>query len=94
MNNDTEYKDIPICPYCGNKHDDYFEMHDGDNICGQCGEVLPWDNSYGIEPGDDCWAFRPDMPVSDIADIVGLIIANGWVEWDYTKEPLTVSGSK
>ena len=58
------------------------------------GEELPWDYSYGIEPGDDCWAFRPDMPVADIADIVGIIIANGWVEWDYTKEPLTVSGSK
>ena len=35
------------------------------------------------EPGADCWAFRPNLPVPDIADIVGIILAEGWVVASY-----------
>lgn len=34
----------------------------------------------------DCWAFRPDMDISDIADIVGIILANEWVNWSFSQE--------
>lgn len=42
-----------------------------------------WD---GIEPGEDCFLFRPNLPVRDIADIVGLILSNGFTSWSYLIE--------
>lgn len=32
-------------------------------------------------PGDDCWGFRPLISVSDIADIVGIVLAEQFREW-------------
>ena len=34
----------------------------------------------------DCWGFRPEMEVSLMADICGIILANGWVEWTYWED--------
>ena len=42
--------------------------------------------------GDDCWAFRSAYPVADIADIVGIVLAQGWTRWVFTDGPLTVRG--
>ena len=50
-----------------------------------------------LEPGDDCWGFRNAMNASDCADIVGIILANGWEEWMYCLYPdkrIEVSGRK
>lgn len=41
---------------------------------------------YGIEPGDDCWGFRPSHDVSTVADIVGIILVNGWQIAGWVKE--------
>lgn len=49
-------------------------------------------------PGEDCWGFRPNHPVSEIADVVGIILAEGFVQWYYdysnSKGILTVYGRK
>ena len=75
----------------------------------QCGELeckhplqerlVPF-NVYNYswpEPGDDCWGFRPTHKVEVVADIVGIILANGWevAGWSENEDGvLEVSGSK
>ncbi len=36
-----------------------------------------WGNS-SIEPGCDCWGFRPCADVSLAADITGVVLQHGW----------------
>ena len=50
---------------------------------------------YGLEPGCDCWGFRPVVRLADIADIVGIILGNGFREWswDLTGDQIYVYGS-
>lgn len=38
-------------------------------------------NDDGMEPGTDCWGFRPALSLSDTADIVGIILNKKWREW-------------
>lgn len=71
------------------------------NSCGSCGECYyecghPLDDKMdfmddgGPTPGDDCWGFRPSMKVSDIADIVGIVLENGWTNtWSFNTDPET-----
>lgn len=81
--------DAELCSFC--------KYHDSKRCCsGTCSIPLPvpkW--ATDMYPGDDCWGFRPVMPVSDMADIVGLVLANGWVAWRYSfgEKQLTVSGT-
>lgn len=35
-------------------------------------------SSYGIEPTEDCWGFRPSHSVEFFADIIGIILQKGW----------------
>jgi len=37
------------------------------------------------EPGDDCYAFRPSLPVDVAADLTGAILEQDWDEWFYRK---------
>jgi len=39
----------------------------------------------GLYPGDDCWTFRPNYDVGTIADIVGIVLSNGWRMVAWTK---------
>lgn len=41
---------------------------------------------YELEPGSDCWGYSPNIPIRDIADIVGIILVNGNDEWSYTTD--------
>jgi len=58
---------------------------------GECHHPLNTDSCpYTIERvvdgaswGEDCWLFRPRLSVEDTADIVGIVLANGWDEWQY-----------
>ncbi len=50
-------------PYCVHSLEERFEHSYG---------------SYGIEPGGDCWGFRPSHSVDFCADIVGVILQKGW----------------
>lgn len=34
-----------------------------------------------LEPGMDCWGFKPNIQVQDLADIAGLVLAHGWDDW-------------
>lgn len=35
--------------------------------------------------GKDCWAFRPKMPISDIADIVGIVLSEKYMDWAWVR---------
>ncbi len=35
-------------------------------------------------PGEDCWGFRPVYRVRDIADIVGVVLAEGFTDWSFS----------
>ena len=37
-----------------------------------------------LEPGQDCWGFRPSLNISVMADIVGIILQNEADEWFYS----------
>uniref|UniRef100_A0A6M3LWM4 Uncharacterized protein n=1 Tax=viral metagenome TaxID=1070528 RepID=A0A6M3LWM4_9ZZZZ len=39
-----------------------------------------------LTPGDDCWCFRNELPLDDIADIVGIIKANKFSYWGWQKD--------
>lgn len=39
----------------------------------------------GLEPGCDCYAFRPSLPLDVSADLAGAILAEGYHEWFYRK---------
>jgi hypothetical protein len=40
---------------------------------------------YGMEPGIDCWAFRPSEPIEVVADIVGLLLGSAGHGASWTK---------
>lgn len=63
-----------LCAFC--KYAEFSSLCDGDVNCKHdFWEISDQDYIY---PGQDCWGFRPDMPISDIADIVGIIISHNW----------------
>ena len=48
---DCDYTDEIVCPYCGYKHQDSWEMYDfgdesSDGVCGQCAERFSINISY------------------------------------------------
>lgn len=49
-----------------------------------------------LEPGSDCWGFRPSLSVELTADIVGIMLQKGWsfVSWWKDGDQLKVSGMK
>lgn len=51
---------------------------------------------WEVEPGQDCWGYRPCLPVVDIADIAGLVLSNGFDEWSWGRDngKLIVYGRK
>lgn len=80
----------PFCKYavhqgyssfCEEADDGYYECHHSlyrvqeqmeDSDCGFC-----------MEPDVDCWGFSPEYSIQDIADIVGIILQNGWTRWGW-----------
>jgi DNA-directed RNA polymerase subunit RPC12/RpoP len=44
---DTDYKDFIICPYCGEKHEDSWEIamndSEGEYECLNCGKKFKWE---------------------------------------------------
>jgi hypothetical protein len=71
-----------LCSFC--KFAQWYGCDEG-NDCNHPIEVkyeklLP----YGyLDSGIDCWGFRNSLDVSDIADIVGIVLNNEWGEWGY-----------
>lgn len=86
--------DWPICPFCR-----YCES-DGSSPCSDEGyntcicpiEAVSRKYEENDMPfvNDDCWGFSPSIRVSDLADLVGIVLANGWdtekVMWWKTKK--------
>lgn len=80
-----------IAPFCK-----YSSCEGSGSICdgGECYHVCEHplsvineqEGDHGIpceEPGVDCWGFRPDYSLQDIADIVGIILVKGWTRWGW-----------
>ncbi len=79
--------DAQLCCFC--------KSHDA-IMCGDvgCSHPLPVSDDE-VYPGDDCWGFRPKVKVPDLADIVGIVLSNGWQSWRYELgDPIKVSGTK
>jgi len=76
----TKEIDWVLCSFC--KHVLPDEAC-GEAECGHPLDAISGDLLVG-GPGDDCWGFRPNLPVPDIADIVGIILAEGWVVAQYS----------
>lgn len=87
-----------LCTFC--KAGDW--AGGGDSLCSsddgyyECQHALserfgsPYDDPRMPEDSnDDCWGFRPQLPVAIIADIVGIILAFGWVRWGFETDPDT-----
>ena len=65
--------DWELCTFCS---------YDKSNGC-DCGRECqhPLEHRLAIPEYDlvsDCWGFRPDYPINDIADIIGITLAQGW----------------
>lgn len=84
----TSEIDSLICDFCK-----YSVCMGGESPC-DCGDSycehplkdrLPGDTGLygGMEPGDDCWGFRPSFEVSFCADIVGIVLSNHWRDGYY-----------
>ena len=86
----TDEVDYNLCSFC--------KYNEGS--CGneECNHPLPIieDITCDMSPGCDCWGFRPRYPVSLVADIVGVILANGFsggsVWWQDEEDRWRVAG--
>ena len=58
--------------------------------------VPHYDDSECECPNTDCWGFRPRFKVSDVADIVGIVLAEGYLDWGWWQEDgqILVSGTR
>lgn len=67
------------------------------NECQHPIEALSWENVHedSLEPGSDCYGFRPGISVTLAADLVGAILVSGFEEWSFklfSKTSATVYG--
>jgi len=80
--------DRSICQFC--------KTFEGDCYSNGCTHPLQhrFNNETPDEPNSDCWGFRPEFNVSTTADIVGIILANGWdyATWYYKENQLIMKG--
>lgn len=92
----TQELDSPLCTFCK-----YYEG--GYSPCdnGSCEHPLAYYVSFphfeeSVEPGDDCWAFRPDRKIDYIAEIVSVVLSQDFVEWMSEEKDgkIIVKGSK
>jgi hypothetical protein len=67
--------DWEICAFCRHHYCEGYPCEDGWSECRHPLEVVQDMTAYGIAPTDDCWGFAPMVTVSDMADIVGLILS-------------------
>ncbi len=86
-----------LCSFCKYAKFDGSPCYDdaGLDCTHPLGEI--WDDQRLVgEPGLDCWGFRPNLPLSDIADIVGLILSQGFdpekTMYSFDKEGIEVEG--
>jgi len=94
--------DWNLCGFC--RH----SRNNGDSVCGEsecwCEHPLEavtdmWNYDGGIAPpSNDCWGFAPVLSVRNTADIVGVILAEGYdterCQWWKENGELHVEGIK
>jgi len=93
----TEEMKGSLCTFC--KYGDWYAdgCCEGHNECQHPIEALSSENRNAeeLEPGDDCYGFRPNISVSLATDLVGAIISQGFDEWFYrrfSRKSVTVYG--
>lgn len=77
----------PLCTLCS--YSDWVggDCADSYNECQHPLDRLSWEKWHEemLEPGVHCWGFRPAAPMSVIADIVGLVLAERYDEWSWRR---------
>lgn len=85
----------PLCIVCKNGESESDGCCSGYSYCVHPIENLCSQREDGLEPGEDCWGFYPDMSVDILADLVSSIISQGYDEFGwirYSRTSLTVYG--
>lgn len=87
----TNEVDWQLCAFCK------FAESDGCDAGPECKHPL-WkisEREWELEPGEDCWGFRPQHSVSFITDIVGIVLERGWQSatwWEREDGDYSVAG--
>lgn len=87
----AEAAEMEICSFCR------FNSSSACEDYSICEHPLPSVSEHENWWQSDCWAFRPAHPVDVIADIVGLILVNGWelaMWWKRDDGTWAISGQK
>lgn len=75
--------DWNLCGFCRYARWYGSPCEDGGMECENPIEALSEISDWMDSPNQDCWGFKPMVNVRDCADIVGLVLANGW-DWKKT----------
>ena len=71
--------DWPLCGFCRYNKCEGSACEDGWSECvhpfGTISDQMDMDS---LSPKEDCWGFSPYVGVRDSADIVGIVLSNGW----------------
>lgn len=83
-----------LCPWC--QYCNCYSCGDYGECAHRLHQRLPLDAGE-LFPGDDCWGFRPNRPVSEVADIIGICLAKfdlgKPVAWYEQGDQLIVAGT-
>lgn len=89
--------DATLCLFCKYGSWNAEGCCEGYSECQHPIEALSWENVHEetLEPGGDCYGFRPHLSVTLAADLVGAILVSGFDEWSFkqfSKTSATVYG--
>lgn len=85
-----------ICTWCNYAAWEAEGCCEGYSICEHPLEIVT-DTMECIEPGSDCWGFRPDLSLDTIVEIVSAILSNDYDMWSirpYSRTAVTVYGRR
>ncbi len=76
-----------LCTFCHYSSWQGDGCSEGYNECHHPIEALSWENTNEdtLEPGSDCYGFRPNLPIHLVTEIAGAILSQGFDEWMYRR---------
>jgi len=75
----TDAIDCALCTFCKYYRGSYCDSCSCEHPLSEFVSFPHFDDC--VEPGEDCWAFRPSESVDYIANVVGTVLSEGYVEW-------------
>lgn len=83
----TDIMGASLCTVCKYSRWINEDCYGGYSECQHPIEGLSWEHIHEemLEPGGDCYGFRPNMKVRLAADLVGAVLSQGYNEWFYRK---------